>query len=94
MPSESIPCHASWNAFWRLSVIESFCEDGPAHMPPQQTQYYGPQFQQGGSGQEQQPYFQYSQCNGRKKALCVSHPLFVFSRYTLPFIFVIHGYLS
>lgn len=26
----------------------------------------------GPQGQPQQPYFQYSQCNGKKKALCVS----------------------
>ncbi|KAJ3753534.1 peptidase C14, caspase domain-containing protein [Lentinula raphanica] len=39
-------------------------------MPPQQQQYYGPQVG-GPGGQPQQPYFQYSQCNGRKKALCI-----------------------
>ncbi|KAH7884322.1 peptidase C14, caspase domain-containing protein [Phlebopus sp. FC_14] len=35
-------------------------------MPPSQQQFYGPQGQQA-----QQPYFQYSQCNGKKKALCI-----------------------
>lgn len=41
-------------------------------MPPSHAQYYGPQVQQqDGYGQQQQPYFQYSQCNGRKKALCI-----------------------
>jgi hypothetical protein len=39
-------------------------------MPPAQTQHYGPQFQV--DGHNEQPFFQYSQCNGRKKALCVS----------------------
>ncbi|KAJ3777105.1 putative metacaspase [Lentinula raphanica] len=43
---------------------------GPPPMPPQQQQYYGPQVG-GPGGQPQQPYFQYSQCNGRKKALCI-----------------------
>ncbi|TDL26325.1 peptidase C14 [Rickenella mellea] len=39
-------------------------------MPPTQVQNYGPQFQ-GQNNQPQQPFFQYSQCNGRKKALCI-----------------------
>ncbi|KAJ9096778.1 hypothetical protein QFC21_005048 [Naganishia friedmannii] len=39
--------------------------------PPQQQQYYGPQMQGGHHQQPQQPYFQYSQCNGSKKALCI-----------------------
>ncbi|KAJ3920169.1 peptidase C14, caspase domain-containing protein, partial [Lentinula edodes] len=43
---------------------------GPPPMPPQQQQQYGPQVG-GPGGQPQQPYFQYSQCNGKKKALCV-----------------------
>jgi len=33
-------------------------------------QNYGPQFQ-GPNQQIQQPFFQYSQCNGKKKALCI-----------------------
>ncbi|CAK5268556.1 unnamed protein product [Mycena citricolor] len=37
---------------------------GPPPMPPSGYQNYGPQ---GG----QQPYFQYSQCTGKKKALCI-----------------------
>ncbi|KAF8322749.1 hypothetical protein DL93DRAFT_2071715 [Clavulina sp. PMI_390] len=45
--------------------------EGPAHMPPQQMQYYGPQVQNGAFGEQAQPYFQYSMCNGRKKALCI-----------------------
>ncbi|KAJ6619790.1 peptidase C14, caspase domain-containing protein [Mycena sp. CBHHK59/15] len=40
-------------------------------MPPTQQQNYGPQFQ-GPNHQTQQPFFQYSQCNGKKKALCAS----------------------
>lgn len=38
-------------------------------MPPTQQQNYGPQFQ--GPNQQQQPFFQYSQCTGKKKALCI-----------------------
>ncbi|KAI9450165.1 peptidase C14, caspase domain-containing protein [Lactarius psammicola] len=41
---------------------------GPPPRPPQGQQRYGPQTQ--GSSQ-QQMYFQYSQCNGKKKALCI-----------------------
>ncbi|KII89041.1 hypothetical protein PLICRDRAFT_124266 [Plicaturopsis crispa FD-325 SS-3] len=43
---------------------------GPPAPPPPQQQFYGPQFQ-GPAQQQQQPYFQYSQCNGKKKALCI-----------------------
>ncbi|KAJ7227224.1 peptidase C14, caspase domain-containing protein [Mycena pura] len=39
-------------------------------MPPTSYQHYGPSFQ-GANNQTQQPYFQYSQCNGKKKALCI-----------------------
>ncbi|KAH7915669.1 peptidase C14, caspase domain-containing protein [Hygrophoropsis aurantiaca] len=39
-------------------------------MPPNQQQWYGPQMQ-GPNQQTQQPYFQYSQCSGKKKALCI-----------------------
>ena len=42
------------------------------HMPPTGQQHYGPQFENQSSHQVQQPYFQYSQCTGKKKALCVS----------------------
>lgn len=47
--------------------------NGPApYRPPQGMQSYGPQFQQGqGQGGNKQPYFQYSQCTGKKKALCI-----------------------
>ncbi|RXK41046.1 metacaspase-1 [Tremella mesenterica] len=38
--------------------------------PPTQMQHYGPQMQ-GQGGQQYQPYFQYSQCTGRRKALCI-----------------------
>lgn len=44
---------------------------GGGYMPPAETQRYGPHFQTP-NGEDQQPFFQYSQCNGRKKALCVS----------------------
>ncbi|KAJ7593222.1 peptidase C14, caspase domain-containing protein [Mycena floridula] len=39
-------------------------------MPPPQQQHYGPRFE-GANHQSQQPFFQYSQCNGKKKALCI-----------------------
>jgi hypothetical protein len=47
------------------------------HMPPSQAQYYGPRYNQS------QPFFQYSQCNGVKKGLCVR-------RLLLPFVKAIH----
>ncbi|KAG1729665.1 caspase domain-containing protein [Suillus paluster] len=43
---------------------------GPPQRPPNQQQLYGPQMQ-GPNHQMQQPFFQYSQCNGKKKALCI-----------------------
>ncbi|KAG8997692.1 Ca(2+)-dependent cysteine protease [Tulasnella sp. 427] len=43
---------------------------GQAHMPPTQTQYYGPQMGTPGGGQ-QQPSFMYSQCTGKKKGLII-----------------------
>ncbi|KAF8485918.1 peptidase C14, caspase domain-containing protein [Russula ochroleuca] len=41
---------------------------GPPPRPPFGQQNYGPQLQ---GSQQQQPFFRYSQCNGRKKALCI-----------------------
>ncbi|KAK0185779.1 caspase domain-containing protein [Armillaria mellea] len=38
--------------------------------PPNEHQHYGPRFL-GPDQNEMQPYFKYSQCNGRKKALCI-----------------------
>ncbi|KJA29744.1 hypothetical protein HYPSUDRAFT_31731 [Hypholoma sublateritium FD-334 SS-4] len=43
---------------------------GPPPRPPTQVQNYGPQFQ-GENNRNVQPYFQYSQCTGKKKALCI-----------------------
>ncbi|KAJ3574191.1 hypothetical protein NP233_g1948 [Leucocoprinus birnbaumii] len=43
---------------------------GPPPRPPTQVQNYGPQLQ-GPNHQTSQPFFQYSQCNGKKKALCI-----------------------
>ncbi|KAG2017809.1 hypothetical protein CC2G_007286 [Coprinopsis cinerea AmutBmut pab1-1] len=40
------------------------------HMPPSQVQHYGPHSQTPG-GRDVQPYFQYSQCTGKKKALLI-----------------------
>jgi hypothetical protein len=67
-PGQSFPSPTS------RSGIDSFRNPlaGPPHFPPSHVQHYGPQIQDPNSGQQQQPYFQYSQCNGRKKALCVS----------------------
>ncbi|KAF8518458.1 peptidase C14, caspase domain-containing protein [Gautieria morchelliformis] len=39
-------------------------------MPPTHIQHYGPQVQDP-NHQVQQPYFKYSQCTGKKKALCI-----------------------
>ncbi|KAL0061960.1 Ca(2+)-dependent cysteine protease, partial [Marasmius tenuissimus] len=47
-----------------------FHPGGPPPMPPSQAQHYGPQFE-GSDHQSRQPYFQYSQCTGKKKALCI-----------------------
>ncbi|KAF8969377.1 caspase domain-containing protein [Flammula alnicola] len=41
---------------------------GPPPPPPTQVQNYGPHFE-GANHKDAQPYFQYSQCNGKKKAL-------------------------
>ncbi|KAJ3532748.1 hypothetical protein NM688_g7380 [Phlebia brevispora] len=38
--------------------------------PPTQQQNYGPAFT-GSNNTQQQPFFQYSQCTGKKKALCI-----------------------
>ncbi|KAG9224650.1 hypothetical protein CCMSSC00406_0002199 [Pleurotus cornucopiae] len=43
---------------------------GPPPRPPTETQYYGPQFEDA-HHHRGQPNFQYSQCNGKKKALCI-----------------------
>ncbi|KAI0342819.1 hypothetical protein BDW22DRAFT_1428962 [Trametopsis cervina] len=43
---------------------------GPPPRPPTQQQNYGPQFE-AANHTRQQPWFQYSQCTGKKKALCV-----------------------
>lgn len=45
---------------------------GPPPRPPTQQQNYGPAFE-GANHRQQQPFFQYSQCTGKKKALCVSY---------------------
>ncbi|CAD6576962.1 MAG: Ca(2+)-dependent cysteine protease [Tremellales sp. Tagirdzhanova-0007] len=42
----------------------------PPVRPPSHPQQYGPQYQSAGGGQSQ-PFFQYSQCTGRRKALCI-----------------------
>ncbi|KAI0750563.1 caspase domain-containing protein [Irpex lacteus] len=43
---------------------------GPPPRPPTQQQNYGPSFE-AANHTRQQPYFQYSQCTGKKKALCI-----------------------
>ena len=47
-------------------------------MPPSEVQNYGPQYQ-GADSRSQQLNFQYSQCTGKKKALCV-RPLYILLR--------------
>ncbi|CDZ96616.1 peptidase c14 [Phaffia rhodozyma] len=42
----------------------------PPQAVPTTVQHYGPQYQSSGGGQ-QQPYFKYSLCNGKRKALLV-----------------------
>ncbi|KAH9482358.1 Metacaspase-1 [Psilocybe cubensis] len=42
----------------------------PPPRPPTQIQTYGPQFE-GANHRAMQPSFQYSQCTGKKKALCI-----------------------
>ncbi|BEJ05546.1 hypothetical protein CcaverHIS641_0300680 [Cutaneotrichosporon cavernicola] len=42
---------------------------GPPSPPPTGAQHYGPQFQ--GQGGKQQPFFQYSNCSGKRKALLI-----------------------
>ncbi|KDQ59173.1 hypothetical protein JAAARDRAFT_68700 [Jaapia argillacea MUCL 33604] len=44
---------------------------GPPPRPPTQQQTYGPQFENTRTHEVQQPFFQYSQCNGKRKALCI-----------------------
>lgn len=43
---------------------------GPPPRPPTNVQNYGPQIQ-GPDHRTAQPYFQYSQCTGKRKALCI-----------------------
>lgn len=43
---------------------------GNAHMPPTGQQHYGPHFE-GKDHQDHQPFFQYSQCTGKRKALLI-----------------------
>ncbi|KAI0749897.1 caspase domain-containing protein [Daedaleopsis nitida] len=43
---------------------------GPPPPPPSQQQHYGPSFE-GADHQQHQLFYQYSQCNGKKKALCI-----------------------
>ncbi|TFY58401.1 hypothetical protein EVJ58_g6443 [Rhodofomes roseus] len=44
---------------------------GPPPRPPAGQQHYGPTMDTPGGQQQMQPYFQYSQCTGKKKALCI-----------------------
>ncbi|KAG7089544.1 Ca(2+)-dependent cysteine protease [Marasmius oreades] len=52
------------------NYAQQFHPHGPPPRPPTQQQHYGPHFQ-GPNHEDHQPYFQYSQCNGKKKALCI-----------------------
>ena len=53
-----------WSMGWQVTAM------GPPPRPPAGNQNYGPQFQ-GANQQNSQAFFQYSQCNGKKKALCI-----------------------
>ncbi|KZT73594.1 hypothetical protein DAEQUDRAFT_743062 [Daedalea quercina L-15889] len=44
---------------------------GPPPRPPTGQQNYGPRMNTPGGQEQLQPYFQYSQCTGRRKALCI-----------------------
>lgn len=55
-----------------LSDTDNLSPYSFADRPPQGDQFYGPQFQNGNQGGgKQQPFFQYSQCNGKRKALAI-----------------------
>lgn len=57
----------------RKSNLQRMGVAGPPPRPPTTQQNYGPTMDSG--QQHYQPHFQYSQCTGKKKALCV-HPVF------------------
>ncbi|KAF5321346.1 hypothetical protein D9619_000540 [Psilocybe cf. subviscida] len=48
----------------------AFHPQGPPPRPPTTVQNYGPHFR-GANNRDAQPFFQYSQCTGKKKALCI-----------------------
>ncbi|PAV16416.1 peptidase C14 [Pyrrhoderma noxium] len=48
----------------------SYPGGGTPHMPPSGVQNYGPHYQ-GTDNRDMQPYFQYSQCTGKRKALLI-----------------------
>ena len=54
----------------RFGLITRVRVAGPPPPPPTQQQSYGPSFE-GSDHQQHQLFYQYSQCNGKKKALCV-----------------------
>ena len=58
-----------WN-FDSNIVYKMIFAEGPPPRPPTHIQNYGPQFQNANNVLTQ-PFFQYSQCTGKKKALCV-----------------------
>ncbi|PPQ68304.1 hypothetical protein CVT25_001392 [Psilocybe cyanescens] len=60
---------ASGGGAYRPPPVTGITE-GPPPRPPTQVQNYGPQFE-GANHRTMQPSFQYSQCTGKKKALCI-----------------------
>uniref|UniRef100_A0A0W0EY84 Peptidase C14 caspase domain-containing protein n=1 Tax=Moniliophthora roreri TaxID=221103 RepID=A0A0W0EY84_MONRR len=52
------------------NYAQQFHPNGPPPRPPTEQQYYGPQYQDS-QHHNRQPFFQYSQCTGKKKALCI-----------------------
>ncbi|KAL0571526.1 Ca(2+)-dependent cysteine protease [Marasmius crinis-equi] len=57
-------------AYANQNYANQYHPGGPPPRPPAQAQHYGPHYQ-GPQHEDRQPYFQYSQCTGKKKALCI-----------------------
>ncbi|KAK1221292.1 Ca(2+)-dependent cysteine protease [Marasmius sp. AFHP31] len=62
--------HTLDNSTMRVKQDTQDTTGGPPPRPPPQAQHYGPHYE-GPRHEDRQPYFQYSQCNGKKKALCI-----------------------
>ncbi|KAJ3503123.1 hypothetical protein NLJ89_g8572 [Agrocybe chaxingu] len=69
-PQGGYPGQQAHSAYGGPPGGNAYHPHGPPPRPPTQVQNYGPHFE-GPNHQDTQPYFQYSQCNGKKKALCI-----------------------